>query len=103
MKTRFSKIQHDDQRINLIQDRIGDTVNFCLESLLIDADYLEGISIVTGSNTISHKLGRKLQGWIVARINAAITLFDTQDTNLLPERTLLLTASGPAKVSLVVF
>jgi hypothetical protein len=92
-----------DFEVSKMQDRLLEGVNQALSSLLVDAVLLEGISLVSGVNTISHKLGRKLSGWFVVRISAAITLFDSQATNLIQDKTLILTASGPATASLVVF
>lgn len=100
---KVAKVQHDDVKINLIQDRILEGLNFSLSNVLTDAQLIDSLSLTTGNNVVSHKLGRKLLGWFVVRINAAITLFDTQATNLLSDKTLNLTASGPAIASLVVF
>lgn len=64
---------------------------------------LKNVSLVAGSNTINHRLGRALQGWNSVRIRAAATLYDQQDTNQTPQLTLVLVASAPVVVDLVVF
>lgn len=64
---------------------------------------LEKVSLLTGSNTIQHKLGRKLQGWVIVRISAAAAIYDTQDTNPDPQINLVLVSSAPATVNIYVF
>jgi hypothetical protein len=64
---------------------------------------LSNIPLVSGSNPVNHTLGRKLTGWRIIRINAAATIYDTQDQNTMPDLTLLLTSSAPCVVSLEVF
>lgn len=64
---------------------------------------LPNISLTTGANVVSHKLGRKLQGWIPVRVRASATLYDTQDSNQMPQLTLNLTASANVVVDLWVF
>ena len=72
--------------------------NPSLQSLIIP-----DISLVMGSNTINHTLGRKLTGWRIIRINAVSNIYDTQDQNTMPDLTLLLISSAPCVVSLEVF
>lgn len=64
---------------------------------------LKSVSLLTGTNTINHKLGRKLQGWKVVRQRAAASLYDNQDSNQKPELTLILIASANVTVDLEVF
>lgn len=62
---------------------------------------LQGIKLISGNNTINHKLGRTLQGWsivrrrqfLVATVPTAYDIYDTQDTNQMPKLTLTLTCS----------
>jgi hypothetical protein len=97
------KLQHEDQSMNLIQDRIIDAVTPILGKEILDSEILHGVVLSSGANTVDHKLGRDLVGWVVTRINAAITIFDTQATNPLPHKNLKLTTSGAAIVDLLVF
>jgi hypothetical protein len=64
---------------------------------------LSNIALASGANVVNHKLGRKLQGWIPVRVRASATLYDTQDTNQMPQLTLNLTASAAVVVDLWVF
>lgn len=56
-----------------------------------------------GSNTIQHKLDRKLQGWVFVRKGAAAEVYDTQDTNTTPDRTLVLVSDAAVTVNIYVF
>jgi hypothetical protein len=103
MIQKITKIQSDDRVVNLIQDQTNSTINDILESQIIDSVLLENVSLTTGDNTVSHKLGRKLIGWIIVRQRSAGTVYDKQDTNQLNDKTLLLTASANMTVDLHVF
>lgn len=64
---------------------------------------LKNVSLVAGYNTISHRLGRKLEGWILTRLRASATIYDDQDNNPNPQLTLILIASAPVVVDLELF
>ena len=64
---------------------------------------LKEVSLVTGTNSISHLLQRNLQGWYIVRQRAAATIYDTQDSNRLSNLTLTLTSSAPVVVDIFVF
>lgn len=74
-----------------------------LNQPLSKALYLKNVSLVAGTNTINHKLGRRLEGWNPTRVRAAATLYDAQDQNQTPQLTLVIVASAPVVVDLVVF
>lgn len=64
---------------------------------------LQNIALVTGANVINHNLGQPLQGWSIVRQRAAASIYDTQDTNQMPQLTLNLMSSAPVTVDLRVF
>jgi hypothetical protein len=64
---------------------------------------LKNISLVAGSNTINHRLGRNLQGWNPVRIRSNATLYDQQDSNQTPQLTLILVASADVVCDIMVF
>lgn len=67
------------------------------------SNILSSVSLVSGSNTVNHLLGRKLQGWKIVLQGAAASIYDTQATNQTPELTLILVSDNPVTVSLEVF
>jgi hypothetical protein len=74
-----------------------------LDNPIVNGRLIQSLAVSSGSNVIDHGLGRELLGWIVVRNSASVTFYDTQSSNANPARTLLLTASGNATISLYVF
>jgi hypothetical protein len=97
------QVQTSDRNNNQLQSNILKTLTVLSGNALMNGIFLNSVSISSGANTINHKLGRNLIGWIVTGINAAVTLYDTQASNKTPGLTLNLTASGTATVNLYVF
>lgn len=79
------------------------TLNPVIANPLVGGNFLNGINVSSGNNTINHGLGEKLQGWIITRNSASVTFYDRQSTNPRPDLTLVLVASGSATISLYVF
>lgn len=89
--------------LELMQTQWAQELNPLISNPTTKTTVLKNINLVTGTNVINHKLGRALQGWYLVRIRAATTVYDTQDANQTPTLTLVLNASAPAIVDLVVF
>lgn len=70
---------------------------------LTNGSILTEISLKSGSNDVSHKLGRKLQGWFIVRQRASATIYDSQDTNKTQDLTLSLNSSASVSVDIYVF
>jgi hypothetical protein len=103
VKKAVARIQHDDVRVNLLQDRVLDGLNDVLSNTILDSDILKDVILEAGDNNIDHKLGRKILGWFLTKKNAAIDVYDKQGTNAIPEKTLILNSSGGATVDIFVF
>lgn len=71
-----------------------------LSNTLVQGSQLKNVTIVSGSNVLNHLLGQVQQGWIITDINSAVTLYRSAPFN---DKTLTLTSSGPAVVSLWVY
>lgn len=97
------QFQSDDRDFQLMQSAWATQLNPLIAAPFAQGVFLENVSLATGLNSINHKLGHPLRGWIVTRLKASATLFDTQDTNVTPSVTLDLNASAPVVVSLFVF
>ena len=74
-----------------------------LSSSIVAGSLLTGVSLVSGATVVNHKLGRKLQGWIIVGISAAATVHDNQASNQTPDKTLILVSSAAAVANLWVF
>lgn len=95
--------QTSSKDVGLIQSTWSTILNPIIAQPFNSGVILKSVKLVSGSNTINHKLGRDLQGWVIIRQRASATVYDTQDSNTNPSLTLLLTASAPVTVDLLVF
>lgn len=96
-------LQHPDRIVNQIQANVIQTFNQIAGNVLLDAMLIEDVALTSGANVIDHGLGRTLRGWFIIRRNGTATVYDTQATNTLADKTLNLTASASVTVSLMVF
>jgi hypothetical protein len=79
------------------------TLNPIIGNPLVNGILLKDVKVVSGANVINHTLGRDLQGYFVVMNNANVTFYDSQATNSMSALTLILNASGAAKITLYVF
>jgi hypothetical protein len=89
---------------NMASNRWATILDPVIASPLSKAIILKNVELSTGANIINHKLGRKLQGYYITRMRDAFSeIYDTQETNSMPELTLLLNSSIDIVVDLVVY
>lgn len=100
---RFARVQTDNREVNQLQLNIAQLLEPMAANPLTQGNILTQVALTSGTNTIAHKLGRKLIGWQVIRQRASATLYDLQDANLTPAQTLVLVASANVTVDLYVF
>lgn len=79
------------------------SINPLIANPLMNGRLIENVKVLAGLNVINHGVGQKLRGYYVVMNNAAVTFYDSQAANTLPELTLNLIASGAATISLYVF
>lgn len=97
------KYQTAIKELSLLQQTWSAELDPVVNNTFSNGQVLQSVSLVSGANTINHKLGRKLQGWVLTRLRASATIYDTQDANTMPEFTLLLNSSANAVVDIYVF
>ena len=101
---RYERIPTRDETLNRVQERVEDALLPVSSAKILDGHILENQSLASGTTSeIAHSLGRNLIGYIVVKRDAAHHVYDTQDTNDTPDKTLYLTASGTVTVDLWVF
>ena len=84
----------DDESIEAGQNSLENSFRAVEACPLLDGHLLERIVLVNGDNSISHKLGRELKGWIITRHRETPSnIVDRQKTNPATDRTLLLNSS----------
>jgi hypothetical protein len=86
-----------------MQNRWASILNPVINNPTNTTAILKDIKLVAGTNVVNHLLDQKLQGWSIVRINAAATIYDAQDANQTPNKTLVLVSSAPCTVSIEVF
>lgn len=97
------QFQSTDKDFQLMQNSWASKINPVISNPANNSNLLTGIELVIGSNLINHRLGRKLQGWIVVGINGAAQIYDQQADNRSPQLTLILVSDADVTVNLEVF
>lgn len=95
--------QTDDQNLMLMQNRWASIINPVLSQPINSGILLNQLVLSSGDNVINHKLGRKLQGWVVVGNDSTVTFYDNQASNQQPQLTLILNSSGSCLINLLVF
>ncbi len=92
------------KELSLLQTVWASILNPVVTNPVVQGTILPNVTLVNGTTTINHKLGRKLQGWIPVRYHGAFAdIYDNQDSNSMPELTLSLTTNNATVVDLYVF
>ncbi len=92
--------QNDDKDFQMMQSGWSQILNPVLANPSLKNLILKNIVLLAGDNVINHLLGRTMQGWRIADINAAVTPYRSAPFN---DITLTLNASAPCTVTLEVF
>jgi len=92
-----------DVSLSLLQSNWASLLDPLLDNPITKGLILENVQLVSGTNTINHKLGRKLKGWWIVRQRSAANIYDTQDTNPTPAVNLKLTSDANVSVDILVF
>lgn len=92
----------DNKNLMLLQNSWSSRLNPVLSNPLAQGVHLTNISLASGNNTINHKLGRNLVGYIITGMrDAARDIY--QVTSQTPNLTLILHSTGTCTVDLYVF
>lgn len=89
--------------INAMQNQWATAIEPVLNNPVIQGLILPNIALTTGSNSVNHRLARKLVGWYIVRQRGPASIYDTQDANQMPQLTLSLTSSADVVVDIAVF
>lgn len=94
------QFQSDDKDFQLMQSSWATSINPLLSNPSLQSILLKDIDLTNGANVISHRLGRKPQGWRIVDINGAATIYRSANFNSL---TLTLTSDAAVQISIEVF
>lgn len=89
--------------LDQMQNKWAAIINPILRAPIANGLLLTNVALSNGTTIVNHKLGRKLQGYIIVGINGAAQVYDNQATNQMPELTLSLTSNAAVTCSLWVF
>lgn len=103
MSVKIPQVNNKDKDFQLFQTQQGKVLQPLLSNPINFGVSLTSVTLVTGSNTIPHKLNRTLQGWFMTRQRAQATVWDEQDTNPNKNSTLILNTTANVVVDLWVF
>jgi hypothetical protein len=95
--------QSSVKELSLLQTQWATQINPLLSNPISNGAILKSVVLASGANVINHKLGRTLQGWFIVRQRSTAAVYDTQDSNTIPDLTLNLTSSHAVTVDLYVF
>jgi len=88
---------------NKAQENTESALTPILRSKILDGVLLKNVSLNNGTTLVSHKLGRKIEGWIVVRQRSDARVWDDQDNNVNVSTTLKLQTSAAVEVDLWIF
>lgn len=101
--TTFRRIHSDNREIVQVQKNIQDALSQILVLPILNGTLLENLVLSAGDNTITHKLGRKVKGYIVVRKSAVSNIYDKISTDTKLDQQFTLNASVACTISLWVF
>jgi|CXWL01.1.fsa_nt_gi hypothetical protein len=79
----FDRLQHPDELVNRIQDRMKAVINAVIQKPLVDG-HLVTATVAPAQTAVAHKLGRLPRGYFVVSGQASIIgLSAAADTNFL--------------------
>lgn len=93
----------DDRNFQMMQTQWSGQLNPVLARPQSNSSILKNVYLSAGINTINHLLGRPLQGWSIVRQRAAASIYDLQDSNQMPNLTLVLNSSAIVVCDIEVF
>lgn len=97
-------IQSTDRLIQQFQNNVRVVLEPIEHNLITQGTYLNNISLTSGvTNVVPTNLNRILTGWMLTRVNASTTVWDSQNLNTTPTQNLQLHCSSSCIVSLYVF
>lgn len=96
-------MQSDSEQLSMMQTRWASILDPIIANPITSGAVLKQVQLIIGSNSINHLLGRKLQGWFLVRQRGAASIYDTQDSNSMPNLTLTLTSDANVSVDIWVY
>lgn len=91
------------REMSAMQTAWASMLNPMIENPITQGLFLPNVELSMGANSIDHRLGHKVRGWIVVRKRSAADIYDMEASNTMPTLKLNLNASAAVSVDLYVF
>ena len=102
--TNLKKTGVKDPDVQKFQQNVENAIEPIIRKEIIDGILLKKVCLEPGvANEVKHGLGRAPQGWIVVRKRADARIWDVQDFNNNPSKTLSIAVSHSVTVDLWIF
>lgn len=95
--------QSDSSAMALMQTQWASQLNPVIKLPTNQGIIKQNVNLINGTTVVNHLLGRVLQGWFIVRQRASASIYDNQDTNSMPDLTLVLVSSAAVSVDLFLF
>ena len=100
----FKKINSSSPELNKVQQNIQNSIQPIVRKEIVDGILLQNICIEPDIvNEIHHSLGRPARGWSIARKRADARIWDIQDSNPNPSRTLSIACSHTVVIDIWIY
>lgn len=101
---KFKKLNTSDKDLNQVQENVEQFSKYVLNFTPLDGVLIKDVCLQAGvSNEIKHKLGRKPLGWFIVRKRQDARIWDLQDTNPQPTKSLSIACSHAVQIDIWIF
>lgn len=101
--TAFKKTKLSDMSTEQLQNNIAAFAKQLVNIPILPGRIIEDISVISGVNSISHGLGRPVQGYVLVKSSAAVRIYTVEANQTNPDTILSLSADATATINLYVF
>lgn len=99
----FRKIQTSNAELMRVQDAVAEVISPLAKVPLLDARVIKAAQIGTSATGIDHGLGREPLGWFVIDKSQTADVWRSPTPSQAPNKLLMLLATSPVTVDLIVF
>lgn len=100
----FKQVSTDSKDLDKVQNNLSDFFAPLVRNPFVEGILLKDIELTSGNVTkVPHKLNRAPRGWFIVRKKANSNVWDAQDNNNIPDRTLDLNCSANVTIDIWVF
>lgn len=100
----FKKIGTKDPDLQKVQQNVENAITTIIDKPIVDGVLVTKVCLEPNVvNEVKHTLGRPAIGWIIVRKRDDIRVWDIQDFNVNPSKTLALATSHAGSIDLWIF